>query len=186
MNITEELEYIQQTLDAITDPTTRRQLDTRLLDRATNENRIAKLREHLAKLFVSLPALARNLDAARSGDNYDKDEALARAASQLDAIAVQLGVKGLAPDLQTLNEKVRTLILMGSKQAGSFDPDLALPPVEEQLTIAEARDATRFLRWVTKNGKRFGHGTIEAVYREYQIDQNHVHAAILRERGEIQ
>ena len=52
--------------------------------------------------------------------------------------------------------KVQVLIHMATKQAGTYNPDEALPYVEEQMTVDEAREAQAFLTWVVKTKARFG------------------------------
>ena len=67
-----------------------------------------------------------------------------------------------------LSDKLRTLILMGCKQGGSFKPEEALIGVEESMTASEHNLATAFLRWVVDNNKKFGHGNIDQVWAEHQ------------------
>jgi hypothetical protein len=60
-----------------------------------------------------------------------------------------------------LKEPFRTLLLMGVKSAGNYDPADVLPHIEEQLTQPEYQMAEGFLSWCKQNGKMFGHATIE-------------------------
>lgn len=66
-----------------------------------------------------------------------------------------------------LGEPLRTLLLMGVKQAGTFNPEDALLSIEEQLTNDDYITATPFLRWCHHNKKAFGHGNIDARFAEY-------------------
>jgi hypothetical protein len=77
-------------------------------------------------------------------------------------------VKFVPEHKQELTDKLRTLILMGCKQAGSCKPLEALLSVEESMTFSEFEAAKLFLRWVTDNKKTFGHGNIGSVWNEHQ------------------
>lgn len=52
-------------------------------------------------------------------------------------------------------------------QRGTYDPEIALCAVEEQMTIKEAVAANDFLKWVHENGKAFGTGNIDKVYSDF-------------------
>lgn len=67
-----------------------------------------------------------------------------------------------------MNAKLKTLILLAVKQAGSYDPDDALTFVEEQMTDKEYEQASMFLRWATVHEKTFGTATIDQRYEEYR------------------
>lgn len=71
--------------------------------------------------------------------------------------------------LNKLSDKLRTLILMGTKQAGSYDPNNILCYIEEELTGEEAETAFAFLKWVyaDKEARYFGHGNIDGVYSHF-------------------
>jgi len=59
-----------------------------------------------------------------------------------------------------MNEKLKTLILMVLKQTGSYTD--ALSCIKESLTIKEVSDVTLFFTYLAENGKKIGHGNIEA------------------------
>jgi hypothetical protein len=66
-----------------------------------------------------------------------------------------------------MTDKLKTLIMLGVKQTGSYDPDDALTSVEEQLNDREFTLASTFLRWVTIHKKQFGMATFETVFKEF-------------------
>lgn len=70
-----------------------------------------------------------------------------------------------------LSDKVATLLILGVRQHGSFDPDLALMSVEESFTIPEWKQASAFLGWIHAQGLVFGHGNIQSRYREFLAAQ---------------
>lgn len=73
------------------------------------------------------------------------------------------------PDVMNkLNAKTKALIFIGVKQYGSFDPEIALCGVEEQMTGKEATTAFEFLSWVYKNKKVFGTATIDERFEEFK------------------
>jgi hypothetical protein len=65
--------------------------------------------------------------------------------------------------------KLRTLLLMATKQAGCYDPDEVLPHIEESLTPSEFTFCQDFLTWIKINGLTFGHGNIDDRIREYKL-----------------
>lgn len=67
-----------------------------------------------------------------------------------------------------LNAKTKALIFIGVKQYGTYDPEIALAGVEEQMTVKEAVLANDFLKWVHENGKVFGTGNIDKVFAEFK------------------
>jgi len=67
-----------------------------------------------------------------------------------------------------MNKKLKTLILMGVKQSGSYDPDEALIDVECYLNNMEYTTASMFLRWVGVHKKTFGTKTIDTVFKEFE------------------
>ncbi len=67
-----------------------------------------------------------------------------------------------------LSEKLQTLLVMGVKTAGSYDPMNALTPIEEQLTPREFATATEFLNWIAASKLTFGHGNIRELFRQFQ------------------
>lgn len=70
-----------------------------------------------------------------------------------------------------LSDKLETLILMATKQAGSYDPNESLFYVEEQLTGEEMDTAQAFLKWVhaDKDNRHFGHGNIRDMFRSFLL-----------------
>lgn len=71
-----------------------------------------------------------------------------------------------------MNKKLQSLLLMGAKQAGTYDTDEVLCRIEEQLTGKEHELAERFLNWVNENNKKFG-WNIGEVYKEFK-GESHV------------
>jgi hypothetical protein len=67
-----------------------------------------------------------------------------------------------------LSKRLQSLLIEAVKQEGSYDPEEALPYVEEQMTADEYKTAVAFLTWVNKNGKKFGHGNIQEVFAEFR------------------
>jgi hypothetical protein len=67
-----------------------------------------------------------------------------------------------------VTDKLKTLILMGVKQSGSYDPDEALVDVESYLNNMEYTTASMFLRWVIVHNKKFGTATFEKVFKEFK------------------
>ena len=51
--------------------------------------------------------------------------------------------------------------------AGTYDPNEIFFYFEESLYINEAQTIFNFLEWVHKNGKFFGSGNYEAVFKEF-------------------
>ena len=70
-----------------------------------------------------------------------------------------------------LNRTLSTLLLQAVKMSGSYNPDQTLHFVEEQLTLAEVKEARAFLTWVHANSRFFGHGNLPAVWNDWQITQ---------------
>lgn len=66
-----------------------------------------------------------------------------------------------------ITEPMRTLILQAVKMAGTYDPDEALPAIEEQLTSEQAGIVRDFLSWVHDAGLRFGHGNIDERFEQW-------------------
>jgi hypothetical protein len=66
-----------------------------------------------------------------------------------------------------MTEKLKTLLRMAVKQAGTFNPDECLFYVEEHLDDEEFSLASRFLRWLHLHGKTFGSGNFEDVFRAF-------------------
>jgi len=66
-----------------------------------------------------------------------------------------------------LTKLVRTLILTGCKAAGSYNPDVVLPRIEEMLTSDEYAAIDAFLRhvYITRSG--FGATTLVARWSKF-------------------
>lgn len=69
--------------------------------------------------------------------------------------------------MKTLSDNLATLLAMGCKQAGSYVADQALSSVQEHMTQAEFEAATKFLNWLVKEKRTFGHNLPE-VWAAYQ------------------
>lgn len=55
-----------------------------------------------------------------------------------------------------LSSKLETLIRMGVKQTGSYEPEKCMWVYEEELTLQENQQVESFLRWCVKTGTTFG------------------------------
>lgn len=66
-----------------------------------------------------------------------------------------------------LTPKLRTLLLMAAKDHGTYDPEVCLVSIEEQFNRADQETAIPFLAWVHEHNRPFGHGNIDARYREF-------------------
>jgi len=70
--------------------------------------------------------------------------------------------------MKRLSKKLETLILMGVRDAGSYDPDEALIRYEEQMTCQESDVARGFLSWVNEDREKRGFGyNIRERFSEY-------------------
>ena len=88
-------------------------------------------------------------------------------AKAIDALEELLVSSEKKPKGFPLTERLEILLRQAVKQTGSFDPDEALPVVEEMMTLEECRHAEGFLNWCGKNKRTFGHN-IGEVWAEYQ------------------
>jgi len=66
-----------------------------------------------------------------------------------------------------LSSKLETLLVMGVKNAGSYDPMNALGTVEEYMTAQEVATAARFLNWIVANKLTFGRGNIRERFLQF-------------------
>ena len=66
-----------------------------------------------------------------------------------------------------LGDRNYTLISMGCKTTGTYEPDECLGPVEEQMYIEELPTIQAFLQWCHDTGKAFGHGNYEERFAEW-------------------
>ena len=62
--------------------------------------------------------------------------------------------------------KLQNFIYMGTKQAGTLDPEDALMFVEESMTVSEYKKAEAFLKWAIANNRTFGYN-LPDVWDEY-------------------
>ena len=67
-----------------------------------------------------------------------------------------------------LSSKFETLLVMGVKTAGSYDPIHALSTVEEQMTPQEVATAAKFLNWIVANKLTFGRGNIRERFQQFE------------------
>ncbi len=66
-----------------------------------------------------------------------------------------------------LTPRLESLLKHGARMAGAFEPEILLPFIEEQMTQEENDTALKFLTWVTRNSKKFGHNLPE-VFAEFE------------------
>ncbi len=69
-----------------------------------------------------------------------------------------------------LTKKLETLLLLGCKQVGGYDPDEVDAFIGEQLTVQESKTAYAFLTWITEKDKHFGSGTIRERFAEWRTN----------------
>ena len=69
--------------------------------------------------------------------------------------------------MKKLEQRNYLLISQGVNMAGTYDPSEIFFYFEESLYINEAQTIFNFLEWVHKNGKFFGSGNYEAVFKEF-------------------
>ena len=69
--------------------------------------------------------------------------------------------------MKKLGQTNYLLISQGVNMAGTYDPNKIFFYFEESLYINEAQTIFNFLEWVHKNGKFFGSGNYEAVFKEF-------------------
>lgn len=73
------------------------------------------------------------------------------------------------PKVKKMPERLKLLVLQGTKSAGMIHPaDEALFMVEEQMTGKEFDQAVAFLNWCYKNHLTFGFGTIDLRWTEFK------------------
>ncbi len=66
-----------------------------------------------------------------------------------------------------LSSKLATLLVMGAKTAGSYEPMRALGTVEEEMTLQEIATAARFLKWIVAKKLTFGRGNIRKRFQQF-------------------
>ena len=69
--------------------------------------------------------------------------------------------------MKKLGQTNYLLISQGVNMAGTYNPNEIFFYFEESLYINEAQTIFNFLEWVHKNGKFFGSGNYEAVFKEF-------------------
>ena len=74
--------------------------------------------------------------------------------------------------MKTLSQRLYGLISDGVKMTGTYDPDETLPAFEERLTLPEAEEIEKFLRWCHDNRKAFGHGNYQERFAEFKKEHN--------------
>jgi len=70
-----------------------------------------------------------------------------------------------------ISPKAKTLLFMGLKHAGTYEPDKALSLIEEELTFGEFDQLSGFLKWIVQKERTFGRDNIDKVYREFYASQ---------------
>ena len=69
--------------------------------------------------------------------------------------------------MKKLGQRNYLLISRGVGAAGTYDPNEIFFFFEESLYMDQADTIWDFLEWVHKNGKMFGSGNYEAVFKEF-------------------
>lgn len=67
-----------------------------------------------------------------------------------------------------LSSKLETLLMMGVKTAGSYDPLNVLGTVEEHMSLQDVATATKFLTWIVANKLAFGRGNIRQLFQQFE------------------
>jgi|CZKH01.1.fsa_nt_gi hypothetical protein len=67
-----------------------------------------------------------------------------------------------------MKEPLRRLLFIGLKAAGSYDPEVVLPHIEERLTVGESDAVQAFLRWCHENKRTFGRANLDIRFLEFQ------------------
>jgi hypothetical protein len=71
--------------------------------------------------------------------------------------------------MQRIGERNYELMLRGIQANGTYNPDEIFYAFEERLYVHESQDIYNFLKWVHEEGKTFGHGNYESVYKQYLL-----------------
>ena len=69
--------------------------------------------------------------------------------------------------MKKLGQTNYLLISQGVNAVGTYDPNEIFFFFEESLYINQADTIFKFLEWVHKNGKFFGSGNYEVVFKEF-------------------
>jgi hypothetical protein len=75
--------------------------------------------------------------------------------------------------IHKLGELLYYKLSQAVKMTGSYDPDKALPFIEESLTPRDYDMLYMFLSWVHKNNLTFGSANYEKVFKEWQEDMEY-------------
>ena len=69
-----------------------------------------------------------------------------------------------------LTARIKSLMITDASMTGTYDVTKgALSFVMEQLTSTESEALKRFYDWLVKNNKTWGHGNLDAVWKEYTL-----------------
>jgi hypothetical protein len=74
-------------------------------------------------------------------------------------------------NMTKLGERNYSLIAMGCKMTGTYDPNECLGFVLEDLYVDEIDEIIAFLNWVHITGRTFGHGNYEEVFHEWIMEK---------------
>ena len=69
--------------------------------------------------------------------------------------------------MKKLGQRNYLLISQGVNATGTYDPNEIFFYFEEELYFHESNTIWNFLEWVHKNGKAFGRGNYEIVFKEF-------------------
>lgn len=70
--------------------------------------------------------------------------------------------------MKKLGARNYSLISRGVKAMGNYNPDEIFFMFEEELYTNEYKEIEAFLKWCHTNGKMFGSGNYEQVFREFK------------------
>jgi hypothetical protein len=118
---------------------------------------------------INLSTLWANAQDLNFGEITEVVHAAASAAEDKIFEIRKAKFKAAGKQPKELTEPLRTLLRMGCKQAGTYNPDEALACVEEQMTDEDFETAQAFLKWLVKNKRTFGHN-LPDVWNDYQKD----------------
>jgi hypothetical protein len=70
--------------------------------------------------------------------------------------------------MKVLNRTVRTLLLQGVEECGSYEPEEVLTYIEDSLCNLELVEIVGFLTWCSVNKETFGYGNIDQQFARYK------------------
>lgn len=70
--------------------------------------------------------------------------------------------------MKKLGARLYQMISFAVSVEGTFDPKQIFYLFEEKLTDSEFKEINAFLTWVHVNGKAFGSGNYEQVFKEFK------------------